>query len=137
MASFEYIDELAASVTSTSSFSDFDVWSPTEDQRPKVSSKATQSMKDRFLSHLKEKNLLSIRARRASAESLSSNLISPKAELTTSFSVTETLNRIDQKPDPIMEQQENNSKQTANNGATFRTRQRNTGTRQSKLVRQS
>ena len=115
-----------------------DVWSPTEDQRPKVSSKATQSMKDRFLSHLKEKNLLSLRARRASAESLSSNLISPKAELTTSFSVTETLNRIDQKPDPIMEQQqENNSKQTANNGATFRTRQRNTGTRQSKLVRQS
>ena len=111
-----------------------DVWSPTEDQRPKVSSKATQSMKDRFLSHLKEKNLLSIRARRASAESLSSNLISPKAELTTSFSVTETLNRIDQKPDPTMEQE--NSKQT-NNGATFRTRQRNAGTRQSKLVRQS
>ena len=55
-----------------------DVWSPSEDQRPKVASKSTQSMKDRFLSHLKEKNLLTIRARRASAESLSSNLVSPK-----------------------------------------------------------
>ena len=58
-----------------------DVWSPSEDQRPKVVSKATQSMKDRFLSHLKEKNLLTIRARRASAESLSSNLVSPKGNL--------------------------------------------------------
>ena len=58
-----------------------DVWSPSEDQRPKVASKATQSMKDRFLSHLKEKNLLTIRARRASAESLSSNLVSPKGNL--------------------------------------------------------
>ena len=57
-----------------------DVWSPSEDQRPKVASKATQSMKDRFLSHLKEKNLLTIRARRASAESLSSNLVSPKGQ---------------------------------------------------------
>ena len=58
-----------------------DVWSPSEDQRPKVASKSTQSMKDRFLSHLKEKNLLTIRARRASAESLSSNLVSPKGNL--------------------------------------------------------
>ena len=100
-------------------------------------------MKDRFLTNLREKNLLSIRARRASAESLSSNLISPKAELTTSFSVTETLSRIDQKIDEesmIEEVQEIQQITKTENGAGvkgFHTRQRNSGTRQSKLVRQS
>ena len=102
MASFEYIDELAASVTS-SSFSDLDdVWSPTE---PKV------SLKSKFLTHL-EKNLLSIPARRASAESLTSPQSDtqdhPKT-IKTSVSVTTELNRL---------------------------QNRNCGTRQSKLVRQ-
>ena len=80
-------------------------------------------------------------------------LVSPKAELTTSFSVTETLNRIDQKIDEETDQslpqgqsetvknsQEQSSKNKTENGqngaGVFHTRQRNAGTRQSKLVRQ-
>ena len=102
MASFEYIDELAASVTS-SSFSDLDdVWSPTE---PKAI-----SLKSKFLTHL-EKNLLSIPARRASAESLTSPQSDTENHKTikTSVSVTTELNRL---------------------------QNRHGGTRQSKLVRQ-
>lgn len=117
IASFEFIDELASSdVTSGSSFSDLDdVWSPNED------GKATKhvSLKSKFLTHL-EKNLLSIPARRASAESLSSpsinqsdkpTSINQEKTIKTSVSVTTELNRIPQM-------------------------QRNVATRQSKLVRQ-
>ena len=74
--------------------------------------------------------------------------------MTTSFSVTETLNRIDQKIDEESDQslpqagpaetvknsQEQSSKNKTENGTNgggvFHTRQRNAGTRQSKLVRQ-
>ena len=117
IASFEFIDELASSdVTSGSSFSDLDdVWSPNEDGKaPKH-----VSLKSKFLTHL-EKNLLSIPARRASAESLSSpsinqsdkpTSINQEKTIKTSVSVTTELNRIPQM-------------------------QRNVATRQSKLVRQ-
>ena len=118
IASFEFIDELASSdVTSGSSFSDLaDVWSPNEAK----TTTTHVSLKSKFLTHL-EKNLLSIPARRASAESLSSpnqsdkpsntSSINQEKTIKTSVSVTTELNRIPQM-------------------------QRNVATRQSKLVRQ-
>ena len=119
MASFEFIDELAtASVTTGSSFSDLDdVWSPSEKASTHV------SLKSKFLTHL-EKNLLSIPARRASAESLSSpslnqsehSITNQEKTIKTSVSVTTELNRMQNtQPSQL---------------------QRNVGTRQSKLVRQ-
>ena len=150
MASFEYIDELAHSITTSSSFSDFDVWSPKDPEagqktgNPLSPEDLTEnsSKKDRFLAQIPTK-----RARRASAESLSSNLISPKTEtLATSFSVTTELNRIQDsassKPAANQSSSNKNSdilpQKTATNPLpSSRTRQRNVGTRQSKLVRQS
>lgn len=129
MASFEYIDELADS-SKSSSFSDFDVWSPKTEDVPEQQSQVdprsqsqltSMSKKDRFLIQLEE-NLLNVPARRASAESLSSNLISPPKEICTSFSVTTELNQaVDQ----------NNSTQLPPQRSRFG------NTRQSKLVRQS
>lgn len=128
MASFEYIDELASS--KSSSFSDFDVWSPKSEEINAVHNNAksqlmmtSMSKKDRFLIQLEE-NLLNVPARRASAESLSSNLISPPKEICTSFSVTTELNQVDQNINHPMTQL-----------PPQRTRFGNT--RQSKLVRQS
>ncbi len=140
MASFEYIDELAASVTSSSSISDFDVWSPKADDAASASpgidasveskmatagaAEKCSTLKDRFLLQIQE-NLLNIPARRASAESLTSNLMitPPKESIPTSFSVTNELNKVDTDPESIPELPPK--------------RQRNLGTRQSKLVRQS
>ena len=78
-----------------------------------------------------------------SAESLSSNLISPKTEMmTTSLSVTTELNRVQESeakieeiaPKKVDQPPKPNSCQSR---VSFQGRQRNTGMRQSKLVRQS
>ena len=128
MASFEFIDELAASVTSSSSMaSDFDVWSPVEAKQPAV----TSDLKSRFLSEAKNWTL-AIPVRRASAESLSSYCQSPKTDLQKnlpgSLSVTSDLSRIATASEPSQPQPQDTS---------FQNRRRNCAMRQSKLVRQS